>query len=652
MSLYGALFSGVSALNAQSQAMGMISDNIANVSTIGYKRSEAAFASMVTAQGRSTAYSPGGVRASTLQRIDQQGIIQSSKSSTDIAISGNGFFVVKNSITDGLQSSYYTRAGQFSENAQGYLTSPSGQYLMGWPVDQNGNIASGSGDLSSLRPVDVAFLGGITRPTTAAEVALTLNAKETPYVYPLSNPVSQNPHFNRALRVYDALGEAQDISMRFFHTTSPTATAAGTVKLSETGNLMDTFPNIASTATYNSSVAVPAPGDLASVAPGVTNGDTFILHMNGESRTIAVDPSWTMADFANAINMQFSGTPASVVGDQLQLNANTSIRIAQGGSQPMTEANINALGLGFVTQARDPVTFEITAGANPAQTVSITDADTAASLVAKINNLPGLNAQFDADGRLVIATNESNIPLTIGGVGGAGQLSVAGLADLGLVASTYSAPTAPSMLTPLDTTANPQNWWYVEFTSPDGTVLGGGMMNFNGDGSVNSSTKPTTVGLNGINWGNGSSTQDISIDITNIGQYSSNYDVIYTEQNGAELGLRTGVTIDAEGFVIAQFSNGENTKLYKLPLATFANPNGLIPKTGNIYQSGTESGEYNLREAGQGSAGLIESSSLEASNVDLADEFSKMIVTQRAYSAGTKVITTSDQMLEELIRLR
>lgn len=652
MSLYGALFSGVSALNAQSQAMGMISDNIANVSTVGYKRSEAAFSSMVTAQGRSTAYSPGGVRASTLQRIDQQGIIQSSKSSTDIAISGNGFFIVKNSINDGLQSSFYTRAGQFSENSQGYLTSPSGQYLMGWPVDQNGNVASGTGDLSSLRPVDVAFLGGLTRPTTAAEIALTLNAKETPYVYPLANPVTQNPHFNRSLRVYDALGEAQDVNMRFFHTTSPSATAAGTVKLSDVGNLMDNFTNITSTANYTSGVAIPAPGDLASVAGGLNNGDTFVLHMNGESRTIALNPAWTMADFANAINTQFAGTPASVVGDQLQLTADTSIRISQGGSQPVTEANLNALGLGFVTQKRDPVTFEITAGTSPAQIVSINDGDTAANLVSKINNLPGINAQLDANGRLVIAADEANVPLTIGGVGGAGQLSVAGLADLGLVASTYSAPPAPSMLNTLDGTANPQNWWYVEFTSPDGTVLNSGMMNFNGDGSVNSSTKPAVVNLNGINWGNGSSVQDIAIDITNIGQHSSNYDVIYTEQNGAELGLRTGVTIDKEGFVIAQFSNGMNTKLYKLPLATFANSNGLIPKTGNIYQAGTDSGEYNLREAGQGSAGVIESSSLEASNVDLADEFSKMIVTQRAYSAGTKVITTTDQMLEELIRLR
>src|SRR4051812_5054153 len=129
MSLYGALFSGVSALSAQSQSMSMISDNIANVNTVGYKRSEAAFSSLVTAQSSSTAYASGAVRASTLQQINQQGVLQQSTSATDFALSGNGFFVVKSSVNDGLQEAQYTRAGQFSENDKGYLVSPSGSYL-------------------------------------------------------------------------------------------------------------------------------------------------------------------------------------------------------------------------------------------------------------------------------------------------------------------------------------------------------------------------------------------------------------------------------------------------------------------------------------------------------------------------------------------
>ena len=130
------------------------------------------------------------------------------------------------------------------------------------------------------------------------------------------------------------------------------------------------------------------------------------------------------------------------------------------------------------------------------------------------------------------------------------------------------------------------------------------------------------------------------------------YNVSFVNQNGAELGQRTGISIDSDGYVTASFSNGEFRQLYKLPVATFSNANGLQSRSGNVYAQTTDSGQYNLREAGSGGAGLVQGASLEQSNVDLSEEFTKMIVTQRAYSAGTKVISTADNMLQELMQLR
>ena len=95
MSLFGSLFTGVSSLSAQSQSTAMISNNIANVNTVGFKRSEAAFYSLVTTASRSSRYSPGTVAVNRIQRVDQQGPIQQTSSSTDVAISGNGFFAVR-----------------------------------------------------------------------------------------------------------------------------------------------------------------------------------------------------------------------------------------------------------------------------------------------------------------------------------------------------------------------------------------------------------------------------------------------------------------------------------------------------------------------------------------------------------------------------
>ena len=135
-------------------------------------------------------------------------------------------------------------------------------------------------------------------------------------------------------------------------------------------------------------------------------------------------------------------------------------------------------------------------------------------------------------------------------------------------------------------------------------------------------------------------------------QFAGNFDVIFSDQNGAELGLRTGVSINREGFVIAEFSNGASAELYKLPLATFANPNGLQEVSGTAYSETEQSGEENLREAGTGGAGFLESSTVEVSNVDLGDEFAKLIIAQRAFSANTRVINTVDQMTEDLLRLR
>src|SRR3954464_13459090 len=102
MSIFGSLFTAVSGLSAQSDAIGMISNNIANVSTVGYKRIDTAFSSLVTTNSATVSYSPGSVISAQTPTINQQGILQQSASPTDIAISGNGFYVVKSSTTDPL----------------------------------------------------------------------------------------------------------------------------------------------------------------------------------------------------------------------------------------------------------------------------------------------------------------------------------------------------------------------------------------------------------------------------------------------------------------------------------------------------------------------------------------------------------------------
>ena len=168
-----------------------------------------------------------------------------------------------------------------------------------------------------------------------------------------------------------------------------------------------------------------------------------------------------------------------------------------------------------------------------------------------------------------------------------------------------------------------------------------------------------------IQWANGAQNMDggyeqgttITLNAGNIGtndgltSLSGSFTTNYINQDGAKFGSYSGVSISEDGVVTALFDNGETRPIAILPLATFANPNGMEALTGNSWIETDYSGQAMLKQAGTNGAGEISSNSLEQSTVDLATEFSNMIVTQRAYSAATKIITTADEMLDELTRM-
>lgn len=584
MSLFGSLFTGVSGLGAQSQSTAMISNNIANVNTVGFKRSEASFFSLVTTESRASVYSPGTVAVNRIQRVDQQGPIQQTSSSTDAAISGNGFFAVKRNASD-QQEFLYTRSGSFSEDSQGLLRNTAGFILYAWPIDANGNLPSDQGDLSSLVPADVAFLGGLTRPTTTAEIALNLDADQEDYnshvfTVPAELPISdtQVAHFSRGLTVFDALGSAQTLTFQFKKITGPMAHAT----------------TQAASLDLNTSLTDPA------IFAGHAAGDQFSITVGASTRTYDIGAAaggdvtvTTVGELLSDINTQFGGPGGGVL-----------------------EARLNANGR-IVFQAADP-------------TATITFANVTGTPVSGLNTLNLFTDPGDGD-YIYDPEAELQAPFT-----------------------TYPSQTDFPSFADV-TTPNTQGWWELTIVHPDGSTLSEGLLNFAGDGTLNAtpdSEGNIDIDLASINWGNGSALQDISIDVERFSQFAGNYDVIFSDQNGAELGLRTGVEIDRDGTIIARFSNGATADLYQLPLVTFANPNGLSEVSGTAYSETEESGEENLRAAGTGGAGFLESSTIEASNVDLADEFAKLIVAQRAFSANTRVINTVDQMTEDLLRLR
>ncbi|MCB9948854.1 MAG: flagellar hook protein FlgE [Rhodospirillaceae bacterium] len=137
-----------------------------------------------------------------------------------------------------------------------------------------------------------------------------------------------------------------------------------------------------------------------------------------------------------------------------------------------------------------------------------------------------------------------------------------------------------------------------------------------------------------------------------ITQFSDDFAITNLSQDGLPYGQYEGVSVDGQGDVYAHYGNGVSEKIYRVPMITFANPDGLQLLDGGVYRATVESGDPVISDAGVGRAGEFVPEALEASNVDIAEEFTQMIQAQRAYSANSRVITTSDQMLEEVINLK
>ena len=188
------------------------------------------------------------------------------------------------------------------------------------------------------------------------------------------------------------------------------------------------------------------------------------------------------------------------------------------------------------------------------------------------------------------------------------------------------------------------------------TTAAGSSLKFNANG-LPEAFNVATMSVSGF--ANGAADlPDVTLDFGAIGeangmtQLGADFTRTFREQNGARYGVFSGVTIASDGLVTALFDNGELRPIYKIPLATFVNPNGLEARSGNAWNATEASGNPTLSVADQGPAGEITQFALEASTVDIGEEFTDMIMVQRAYSAATKIISTADEMLEELGRLK
>jgi flagellar hook protein FlgE len=838
MSLYGALFSGVSGLASQSSAMGAISDNITNVNTTGYKGAKVNFSTLVTKQVSLTTYSPGGVQSKPRAAIDSQGLLQATTNSTDLALSGNGMFVVNTDpdpATSGNGMFAYTRAGSFKVDKEGYLQNVSGFYVQGWPLQPtNNNVLAkpteltidGNTYMKAYKQTDGTFhyvnqniinpqetkslnlktIGGTADQTTQIKMGANLPSGDTIY-----NPASTSSsgYHQTSVLIYDSLGDTHNFNVNWtktnsnqwdvetksnFYSVSSTLTDVTSNSTAElklyggaAGNTSQGVTTLVTSASatamgYFAStgvIAMPAATITASQLPigsilnisgasgtaSTNNGDWYVKSAvtttpavtdtvgANTSVTIVsggVTKTWTgiFTAAAGTLNLGAQSTDYSA-GDYIKIsNAESTTlntgyyRIAAGGVGAGNPTILTLTAADYVTTSTAP--YPDQRGVTPpsgAASMDIVDNSTpslvyasqgrldfTASSAADITSLNtksfaitiggySLNVYFDTTGtispaagkEIVINLNNTNytsgsdvatlvaqalrnprnwdkttnfnavagdiLADTLISVGSTMPLFRANGSTVEIVQQQGASTAKFNMLTMGTTVTQSQtrNWnsaipsadtvdgiFYLnQITATDPAMI------FNGDGTP----KNINVAKMAVNWANGSQSmtlvpngtgadQRINWFVGNTSQadgmtqLGGTYQLSYLTQNGAKFGNFSGVSVGTDGVVTALFDNGVRRPVFQIPIATFTNPNGLESLTGNSWIETNTSGSYTLRTANNAGAGSVQSASLEASTVDIGAEFTTMIVTQRAYSAAAKIITTADQMLDELVQIK
>jgi flagellar hook protein FlgE len=611
MGIFDALTTAVSGLQSQSFALQNISGNIANASTVGYKGIDTAFEDLIPDALTPQAQVAGGVKALAQQTINTQGTVSASTVATNIAINGDGFFNVQkpSGTTDGSPTftgvTNYTRAGDFQVNAQGFLVNSAGYYLEGTAVDpKTGNPL---GSVPTVLQFNNNFVPA--QATTAIQYAANL-----PTV-PVTNASPNAP--TGSVTAKGGLNPADFSQNPEVLGTAPPAFGNSAV----IGNQVVIGGSPITTSTALSTLPTNIAGQSITVDGSVINF----------SSTVATSTSFTGGGpYTINVNDPTTGTPpGATVGTLL-----SAIDTINGNTTPATQSTISTTGT--------PGEITLNTG-------------TAANLVITDNNSNAVFSQlgFSAD---PAATRTGGGGTGTGAVAGPDVTTFDNESISGGAITVYNSAGTPVNVQLRWALTGPNTWNLFYQSDSTATQVGqtawtnvGQNFVFNSNGNL---VSPTGGGITIPNLTvNNQQVGDVQLNIASgaLSQFASttgNATVGQVTQNGFAAGQLQSVAINNSGTVVGTFSNGQNIDLADITLSHFNGTNYLQALDGQAYAATEQSGA-----AIQGASGSISGSSLEGSNTDIADEFTKLIVTQQAYSANTKVITTANDMVQSLLNV-
>ncbi len=600
------LWSGVTGLNAHQIAMDVEGNNIANVNTNGFKYSRANFSDLLSQTSKIATAPQGtmggknpmqvglGTEISSVTKMFSQGSIQTTSKNTDLAVQGNGFFVVS---PDGGKTYKYTRSGDFVFDANGNFVNNQGLISQGWLRDPV------TGDIDNTAPIqDISIPPGLTTPareTSVLSIKANLNSGDEivnkSIIRPLdsvdgiSNSGTKDEEkvdkfdvlFNAEGKAFN-LKDEQGVKINFgggikeFRFTTDTS-KVGWKDTDGDGN------KDANDGTYYFNSTEDLRKGMQDAAQKVSSGAKITVNKEGKYQ---IDNSGGASD----LNISVEGISDST-------------------------ADENTL---FSTTMRS-IAGELTAGSSG---IKITQAINAATHASSIDIFDSLGTkhtvriqfrkeQYIKDNNGVKTGVQWHMTISVPEPGGIGGSPVKNVVE-GSVS--YGSDGALSTYTPTSITYTANNG-----SAPNQTI------------QLDLGTPNKFDGLTSFD--NPSNTSGIS-------------------QDGFTGGDLDGIRIDQTGTLIGSFTNGRSFGLAQLSMAKFTNNIGLESDGGNLFVQTANSGDPVIGQAATGGRGFIQSSALEMSNVDLSRSLTQLIVIQRGFQANSKTITTSDQMLNTLLQLK
>ncbi|HDZ09153.1 flagellar hook-basal body complex protein [Pseudohongiella sp.] len=674
---------GLSALNAAQQEISVTGNNIANSSTTGFKSSRTVFGDVYAASvlGGGGTQAGSGVSLQEIKQNFNQGNISFTNSTLDMAINGEGFFVLS-----GESGVSYTRAGAFGTDRNGFIVTGAGERLQGFSPSPTGQ-PTGGGPLEDLR----VTTGEIPpRATTTVSSVINLDASAQPSALVGTTITSNNGRSSApvAITAGDALENGYE------------ANSISVLGSDNVTRLIDVAANSSANAVAQQFSAVNGVTARATSVAYLTNFNAGPVNFNIGGLNFAADftaPA-VVADelqtLADSINATVTNVSARVVGGtDLEVTHNTGADLRFHGG---------ATGAGTFDvygSEYDSTDEEYTRSTDGPVTVDTATGDSV--LVGGIvnftleENVTFTAATEDSEGNAIDQTTVTGSIF--------GDISAEDALD-GIPFSTnqfdpgnpdtYYRSTAVTIYDSLgnqhsltkyfvkerpdETDSN--NLWSVYLqvdnrnigydpNSTDGEpVLARFDLRFDNNGIYDPNQSPiqitnwTPVDSLGRQQGAGPipgdpnvagqlTNSNFTIDLSQLTQFGGDFSVQSNNQDGFAKGQLTGLEINDRGLVSARFSNGQSRALGEVALANFSNPAGLSNLGGTKFGETSESGTASVSGAGTAGLGAIQSGALEDSNVDLPAQLVQLIISQRNYQAAAQVISAQDTATQTIINL-